>query len=134
MRISGFGFVHTNKRYWRRLASDCFGARRARGGVYHHAVFTALFGTLPEHVVQAWECLVQRTTVPQGYTPVHFLWGLYFLKTYPSMHEGAVMVGTNRLTFAKWIKFFIKELELLGKRQLVSTRVLTEAFNEQLCI
>ena len=47
----------------------------------------------------------------------HLLWGLYFLKCYPTDRVGAVFVKSSVKTFKKWSKYAVDHVALLFSKK-----------------
>ena len=75
--------------------------------------FKVLFGTSIDVCEHLWNDIsVQVRQVPgyQMYQKQHFLWGLYWLRHYPSDRMNALACGCDRKTVVKWTGITVRHI------------------------
>ena len=78
--------------------------------------FWKIFGVSAPTCSKVWNLCVPE--LPEGVSPVHLLWTLYFLKQYGLEEVNAAFAQCDEKTFRKWCWIMIKtiaELELVRK-------------------
>jgi hypothetical protein len=76
--------------------------------------FRSFFGTSPLVCSIVWAHLEDK---PQGFKPLHLLWGLTFLKRYDIESGNRALMGCDEKTLRKWIWTAI---ELIANLKIVS--------------
>jgi hypothetical protein len=74
--------------------------------------FVAFYGTTPNIVLEVWEYCER----PTGTHPKHLLWALMYLKLYNSLDVMAVLCGTSKPTFNKWIWPWIDSVAVASQK------------------
>jgi len=78
------------------------------------------FGTMPEKCHWLWIMIdPEGTETMGGVQPIHLLWALYFLRTYPSSESTAKSGCGNPCTpktWRKWIHLFVDAISYLESR------------------
>ena len=88
--------------------------------------FRSLFGVSPKTCALLWGHLTG--IVPSNAKPVHMMWSLLFLKSYPTEHVLASIVQCDEKTTRKWTWTLIEgleSLELVRMRVTLSDEILT---------
>ena len=76
------------------------------------------FGARPLVCSMIWDKLDPLNTMPRGVHMRHLLWALYFMKVYPSEHDGRAAVAfpphiVDEKTWRKWIHAFVEAISFL---------------------
>ena len=78
--------------------------------------FSSLFGVNVSVASKAYQEIASNARLPRPYTHFsrkHFLWGLYFMKVYPTDVAAASFLNCNKQTFRKWSQHTVKHISLL---------------------
>lgn len=89
--------------------------------------FEAVFGVNALVAWRVFEELFPNVNSEKGFETFaekHLLWGLYFLKCYPTDRVGAVFVRSSVKTFKKWSKHSINHVAALFHKKVRSACVL----------
>ena len=70
---------------------------------FSHRTFRGLCGCSIYTAVVLWKGLQEIRVEEFTLTPIHLLWTLYFLKTYPTVEVATVMWQCDSKTFRLWI-------------------------------
>lgn len=70
--------------------------------------YKAMFGVTPNVCHIIWKLIQSR--LPEGNTPTHLLWTLYFLKNYNTEEVNRAVFHADEKTIRKWVWVFVDHL------------------------
>lgn len=94
--MNNFGpeaFLKLSRRITNHYSSNSDGVGRRR--------FLSIFGVTPSDCTLIWNHIEKN--VPDGASPTHLFWALFFLKNYCVEEINRVVLGADEKTLRKWI-------------------------------
>src|SRR5689334_5252900 len=100
----------TSNTDWFTARSSAFLGTRVQTATWHRR-FRALFGVSFQILLSLWDILQQNA--PVQFRREHLLWGLYFLKVYPTETVASCFFAVTEKTWRKWIFVVVQAISQL---------------------